>query len=48
MMHMTDNDQKQLGKYANGWISNAVVIVIVVLSFVLAIVSIPLAIAGGS
>jgi len=42
------NDRKLLGKHANGFISNAVVVVIVFLAFTLAIVSIPLAMAGGS
>ncbi|HWS71772.1 MAG TPA: divalent metal cation transporter, partial [Thermoanaerobaculia bacterium] len=42
------NDRKLLGKHANGFISNAVVIVLTVVAFVLAIVSIPLTIAGGS
>ena len=41
------NDRKLLGENANGLISNSVVVVITVISFVLAIVSIPLAIAGG-
>lgn len=42
------NDKKLLGERTNGWISNIVVSVIVVLAFVLAIVSIPLAFIGGS
>jgi Mn2+/Fe2+ NRAMP family transporter len=42
------NDRKLLGKHANGFISNAVVIVIVVLAFTLAVVSIPLAMMGGT
>ena len=42
------NDKRLLGDRANGWISNFVVIVIVALAFVLAIVSIPLAVMGGS
>lgn len=42
------NDRKLLGKYANGFVSNAVAVVIVVITLVLAVVSIPLAIAGGS
>ena len=45
---MLMNDRKLLGKNANGWISNTVVVVIVALAFVLAIVSIPLAFKGGS
>ena len=42
------NDKQLLGDKANGWISNTVVIVVVALAFVLAVVSIPLAIIGGS
>lgn len=42
------NDRKLLGKNANGFVSNAVVVVIVLVAFVLAIVSVPLAIRGGS
>jgi Mn2+/Fe2+ NRAMP family transporter len=42
------NDRKYLEEYTNGWLSNAVVIVIILLAFVLAIVSIPLQILGGS
>ena len=42
------NDRKYLKEYRNGWISNFVVLVIIVLAFVLAIVSIPLQIFGGS
>lgn len=42
------NDRKLLGRHANGFVSNAVVIVVMVVAFVLAIVSIPLAIVGGS
>lgn len=42
------NDRALLGKHVNGPLSNLVVIVIVVLSFVLAVVSLPLAIRGGS
>ncbi len=41
------NDRKLLREHANGWISNAVAVVVVALSFVLAVVSIPLAIVGG-
>lgn len=41
------NDPIYLGKYRNGWITNFVVAVVVVLSFVLALVSIPLEIVGG-
>jgi Mn2+/Fe2+ NRAMP family transporter len=42
------NDRKLLGKHANGWISNAVTLLVVVLSLVLAAVSIPLMVKGGS
>jgi NRAMP (natural resistance-associated macrophage protein)-like metal ion transporter len=42
------NDRQLLHKHANGWISNTVVLFVVLLSFVLAVVSIPLAIAGGT
>jgi Mn2+/Fe2+ NRAMP family transporter len=42
------NDRKLLGEHANGWISNAVALVTLVLSLVLAGVSIPLMIVGGS
>jgi Mn2+/Fe2+ NRAMP family transporter len=41
------NDRIYLGKYRNGWISNSVVAIIVVISFVLAVISIPLQIMGG-
>lgn len=41
------NDERYLGKYRNGWISNSVVIFTIALAFVLAIVSIPLEILGG-
>jgi Mn2+/Fe2+ NRAMP family transporter len=42
------NDRKLLGEHRNGWISNAVTLVTVLLSIVLAIVSIPLMVKGGS
>lgn len=42
------NDGRYVRSYRNGWLSNAVVIVIIGLAFVLAIVSIPLQIFGGS
>jgi Mn2+/Fe2+ NRAMP family transporter len=42
------NDRKLLGSNANGFVSNAVVLIVTVLAFVLAIVSIPLTILGGS
>jgi len=41
------NDPIYLGKYRNGWITNSVVAIVVLLSFVLALVSIPLEIVGG-
>jgi len=41
------NDPIYLGKYRNGWISNSVVSIIVLISFVLAVISIPLEIMGG-
>ena len=41
------NDKKYVGEYRNGWISNGVVLFIIMLSFVLAIVTIPLEIFGG-
>jgi Mn2+/Fe2+ NRAMP family transporter len=42
------NDKRLLGSNCNGWFSNAVVVVVVIVSFVLAIVSIPLAFIGGT
>jgi Mn2+/Fe2+ NRAMP family transporter len=42
------NDRKLLGEHRNGWLSNAVTLLVAVLSIVLAIVSIPLLIKGGS
>ncbi len=41
------NDESYVGKHRNGWISNSVVIFVIALSFVLAIVAIPLEIIGG-
>jgi Mn2+/Fe2+ NRAMP family transporter len=41
------NDPLYLGKDRNGWVSNSVVAIIVVISFVLAVISIPLQIIGG-
>jgi Mn2+/Fe2+ NRAMP family transporter len=41
------NDPIYLGKHRNGWISNTVVAIVVVTSFVLALISIPLEIIGG-
>lgn len=41
------NDRRYLGRHANGWLANGFAVVIVALSLALAVVSIPLAIAGG-
>ncbi|MGF1935198.1 MAG: NRAMP family divalent metal transporter [Nostoc sp. ChiQUE02] len=41
------NDEFYVGKYRNGWISNSVVIFTIALTFVLAIVAIPLEMIGG-
>ncbi len=41
------NDNHYVGKYRNGWISNSVIIFAIALSFVLAIIAIPLEILGG-
>jgi Mn2+/Fe2+ NRAMP family transporter len=41
------NDEHYMGEHRNGWISNSVVIATIALSFVLAIVAIPLEIMGG-
>jgi hypothetical protein len=42
------NDYSYVRGYRNGWFSNAVVIVLIGLAFVLAVVAIPLQIFGGS
>lgn len=42
------NDAKLLRQFKNGWLSNAVVLFVTILSIVLAVVSIPLAVIGGS
>ncbi len=42
------NDERYVGEHGNGWVGNAVVLFVVALSFVLALVSIPLEILGGS
>jgi Mn2+/Fe2+ NRAMP family transporter len=42
------NDKKYLGEHTNGWFTNIAILIISVLAAVLAIVSIPLEIAGGS
>jgi Mn2+/Fe2+ NRAMP family transporter len=41
------NDPIYMGKHRNGWISNAIVAVVILISFVLAVISIPLEIIGG-
>ncbi|HEY1952915.1 MAG TPA: Nramp family divalent metal transporter [Gemmatimonadaceae bacterium] len=41
------NDPIYLGEHRNGWFSNSVVTIIILISFVLAIISIPLQIVGG-
>ncbi len=41
------NDPIYLGNHRNGWVSNTVVAIVVLISFVLAIISIPLEIIGG-
>jgi Mn2+/Fe2+ NRAMP family transporter len=40
------NDPIYLGKHCNGWISNSVVAIIILISFVLAVITIPLQIIG--
>ena len=42
------NDRSYVRTYCNGWFSNSVVLVIIGLAFVLAVVTIPLQIYGGS
>jgi Mn2+/Fe2+ NRAMP family transporter len=41
------NDPVYLGEHRNGWLSNSVVAIIILISFVLAVISIPLEILGG-
>jgi Mn2+/Fe2+ NRAMP family transporter len=41
------NDPIYLGEHRNGWISNSVVGIIILISFVLAVISIPLQVIGG-
>ena len=41
------NDPIYLGEHRNGWVSNSVVSIIILISFVLAVISIPLQIMGG-
>jgi hypothetical protein len=42
------NDPRYVERHANGYLSNALVLFIIALAFVLAIVSVPLEIFGGS
>ena len=42
------NDERYVGEYRNGWISNAAVIFIIGLGFILALVTLPLQIFGGT
>jgi Mn2+/Fe2+ NRAMP family transporter len=41
------NDPIYMGKHRNGWVSNSVVAIIILISFILAVISIPLEIMGG-
>jgi len=41
------NDPIYMGKHGNGWVSNSVVSIIIIISFILAVISIPLEIMGG-
>lgn len=41
------NDENYVREHRNGWISNAVVLLVIGLAFVLAVVTIPLEILGG-
>ena len=41
------NDPIYLGEHRNGWISNTVVAITILISFVLALIAIPLQIIGG-
>jgi Mn2+/Fe2+ NRAMP family transporter len=41
------NDPIYMGEHRNGWISNGVVAVVILISFILAVISIPLEIIGG-
>lgn len=42
------NDERYVGDYRNGWVSNAAVIFIIGLGFILALVTLPLQIFGGT
>jgi Mn2+/Fe2+ NRAMP family transporter len=41
------NDPIYMGKHRNGWLSNSVVAIVILISFILAVISIPLQIIGG-
>ena len=41
------NDSSYMGKHRNGWVGNSVVAIIIIISFVLAVITIPLQITGG-
>jgi Mn2+/Fe2+ NRAMP family transporter len=41
------NDPRYLGEHRNGWLSNSVVTIVILISFVLAVISIPLEVIGG-
>ena len=41
------NDPSYMGKHRNGWVGNSVVAIIIVISFVLAVITIPLQVIGG-
>lgn len=41
------NDPSYLGEHRNGWVSNTVVAITILISFILAVISIPLEIIGG-
>jgi len=41
------NDSSYMGKHRNGWVGNSVVAIIIIISFVLAVITIPLPITGG-
>ncbi len=42
------NDEHYLGKHTNGWFTNSIVLLVILLASVLAVVAIPLEIVGGS
>lgn len=41
------NDESYVGSHRNGWISNSIVVIIIMLTFVLAITALPLEVLGG-